>query len=167
VMNWVMRRPPLLCAGTGGRKGRNDPGDCWAYYACYYQYPDSVGITFSGKQYPVEGADEGIIVNIYGEKGALLTNYGGETMIRAGKEGFYRGGKTPDIYVSGVVNNIAEFQRLIAAKDCANAVVEAAAQSTAIAVMGREAALKQQVVTWEELQNKGEKIDAGLEGLKA
>ena len=160
-------RCPWSSSSQTTSRGRKDPGDCHGSYACHYRYPDDVGITFSSKQYPVEVPGEGIIVNVFGATGALLTNYGGEVLIRAGKENFYRGGKTTDIYLSGVVNNIATFHELITKENCANETVAPSVQSTLIAVMGRIATRKRGIVTWRELVGNTEKVDAGLEGLKA
>jgi predicted dehydrogenase len=167
VMNWVMRKPPVQCTATGGRKGRVDVGDCWDHYAGLFEYEDGIGFTFSSKQYDCEGPNEGIILNVFGTKGSLITNYGGEVMIRGGKDAFYRGGKTTGIYQAGAVTNISTFYQSIQSENFANPTLEPAIQSNLVAILGRTATRQKQTVTWQEMLQKAEKFEADLSGLKA
>lgn len=167
VMNWVMQAPPLQCTGTGGRKGRIDVGDCWDHYACVYEYPDSVGFTFSSRQYDADGDIEGIILNAHGSKGALITRYGGRVAIRGGKGAYYAGGDTKPIYQEGAQANIAAFHKAVLAGDCANATVPPSVQSNLIAILGRTATRRKQTVTWQQMLETAEKVDGDLRGLKA
>jgi len=167
VMNWAMNNAaPLHCTGLGGRKSRVDVGDCWDYFTCVYEYPNKVGITFSSRQYDVD-APGGIINKMYGTTGALLTNYGGDVMIRGGADTFYRGGKSPGIYKDGAVTNIKTFHESITAKNATNPTVAPSVMSTLVAIMGRTAAYTGRTVTWEELMRSKERLDAKLTGLKA
>jgi len=167
VMNWAMNHvPPLRCTGLGGRKGRTDIGDCWDYFTCVYEYPNKVGITFSSRQYTVD-APGGIINKMYGTKGALLTEYGGEVIIRGGEGVFYRGGKTTTIYKDGAIANIKTFHDSITAKNATNPTVEPSVMSNLVAIMGRMAAYSGRTVTWNEVLRSTERLDARLTGLKA
>ncbi|MEM7386460.1 MAG: Gfo/Idh/MocA family oxidoreductase, partial [Verrucomicrobiota bacterium] len=109
VMNWIMKAPPLRATGSGGRKVRTDVGDCWDHFSLVFEYPDGVGVTFSSRQFPAHGTRGGIINRMFGSKGVLLTEYGGKVMIRGGKDAFYRGGETKQIYRAGCVANIGTF----------------------------------------------------------
>ncbi|MCX7885884.1 MAG: Gfo/Idh/MocA family oxidoreductase [Verrucomicrobiae bacterium] len=167
IMNWAMNQvPPLRCTGLGGRKGRTDVGDCWDYFTCLYEYPNKVGITFSSRQYNLD-APGGIICKIYGTKGALLTEYGGEVIIRGGEGTFYRGGKTTGIYKDGTVANIKTFHDSVMAKNSTNPTAEPSVMSNLIAIMGRMAAYGGRTVTWNEVLRNKERLDARLTGLKA
>jgi len=167
VMNWAMNNvPPVRCNGLGGRKGRLDVGDCWDYFTCVYEYPNKVGVTFSSRQYDVD-APGGIINKMYGTKGALLTNYGGDVMIRGGEGTFYRGGKSPGIYKDGAVANIKTFHESILAKNVANPTLEPSVMSNLVAIMGRMAAYTGNTVTWDDVMKSTETLDANLATLKA
>lgn len=167
VMNWAMNNlPPLRCTGVGGRKGRTDVGNCWDYFTCLYEYPNKVGVTFSSRQYNVD-APGGIINKMYGTKGALLTEYGGEVIIRGGEGTFYRGGKTTSIYKDGAIANIKTFYESVTAKDAANPTLEPSVMSNLIAIMGRMAAYSGRTVTWGEVMRSQERLDARLTGLPA
>lgn len=169
VMNWAMQHvPPLRVSGMAGRKVRVDVGDCNDTYSLVYEYPNQVGITFSSRQFDVPGGAPGGIINrMFGSKGSLHTEYGGEVMIRGGAENFYRGGKSAGIYKDGIIANIAAFQKTIDSKDRANPTVEPSVLSNLIAVFGRLAAEKGSPMTWDELMSSTARLEPDLGGLKA
>jgi predicted dehydrogenase len=51
VNNWVLGAHPLKAQGTGGRAGRNDPGDCWSHFNVNFTYPNDVHITLTSTQF--------------------------------------------------------------------------------------------------------------------
>ena len=165
VMNWVLQKPPLHAFGSGGRKVRLDVGDCWDYFTLHIQYPNSVGVAFSSRQFEGYGTAEGILCRMFGTKGVLETSYGGNVMIRG--DAFYRGGNTSQIYLDGAVGNIAAFHKAIAEKDYSNPTVAPSVQSNLITIMGRKAAYTGKLVTWEETLKDTERLDGKLDGLKA
>lgn len=169
VMNWVMNHvPPVRVSGIAGRKVRVDVGDNNDTYSLVYEYPQGVGITFSSRQFDVPGGAPGGIVNrVFGSKGSLHTEYGGEVMIRGGAENFYRGGKSAGIYKDGIIANIASFQKAVVARDKSNPTVEPSVLSNLISIFGRMAAAKGQPMKWEELMASNEALEADLSGLQA
>jgi predicted dehydrogenase len=166
VMSWVFQTPPLNAFGTGGRKSRLDVGDCWDHFALLFQYPNNVGVTFSSRQFEGFGAEEGIVVRVFGSKGVLETNYGGNVMIRGNDDSFYRGGKTQNIYEDGAMNNIATFFDSIVKGDVSNPTLAPSIQSNLITIMARKAAYTGKLVTWEETIKDTEVLEGKLEGLK-
>ena len=166
VMSWIFKTPPLHAFGTGGRKSRTDIGDCWDHFALVFQYPNNVGVTFSSRQFEGFGAAEGIVCRVFGSKGVLETDYGGNVMIRGGEDNFFRGGKTSDIYEAGAVNNIATFHDSIVKGDVSNPTLAPSIQSNLITIMGRKAAYTGKLVTWDETLKDTERLDAKLDGLK-
>ncbi len=167
VMNWIMNSPPLYALGTGGRTVRN-VGTCWDHFAVLFQYPNNVGITFSSRQFEGHGTQpEGIRNRMFGSKGVLETEYGGQVLIRGQGETFYRGGDTSDIYRQGAVNNIATFYQSITNGDFTNPTVEPSVRSNLITILGRTAAYQNRLVRWDEIVKSTEKLDANLKGVKA
>ncbi len=164
VANWVMQQPPLFAVGTGGLKARPRVGTCWDHFVVYYQYPNDVAIQFSGRQFKGHGTSEGIRNRMFGSRGILETEYGGNVLIRG--EEFFRGGKTTDIYAEGAVNNIAAFHQCIANRDFTNPTVAPSVQSNLITILGRKAAYEKGRVTWDELVQDKERLEPDLEGLK-
>lgn len=169
VMNWAMKHvAPLRVCGMAARKVRVDVGDNSDTYSLVYEYPGNVGITFSSRQFDVPGGAPGGIINrMFGSKGSLHTEYGGDTMIRGGAANFYRGGKSPGIYKEGIISNIATFQKSIASADRSNSTIEPSVMSNLIAIFGRMAAEKGSPMTWEELIASKAVMQPDLNGLKA
>jgi len=164
VMSWIMGPPPLYALGCGGLKARPKVGTCWDHFVVYYQYPNEVGIQFSGRQFKGHGTAEGIRNRMFGSKGVLETEYGGAVLIRG--EGYYNGGKTPEIYESGAVANIAAFHKAIIEGDYRNPTVEPSVQSNLITILGRKSAYENRIVTWAEIAGSGERLLPDLKGLK-
>ncbi len=168
VMSWIMKdTPPLRCTGTGGRRVRIDVGDCWDHFALVYEYPKNIGVTFSSRQFDAQGEPGGIINRMFGTTGVFNSKYGGDVMIRGGKENFYRGGSTKAIFKEGAEANIAAFHGLVMKKDAANLTLEPSVTSNLVAIMGRTAAQEGRMVTWQEISTNKKKLKADLSGLKA
>jgi len=164
VMNWIMDKPPLSALGSGGLKVRPEIGTCWDHFVVQYQYPDNIGIQFSGRQFKGYGTPEGIKNRMFGSKGVLETEYGGNVLIRG--ENFFRGGKTAEIYEQGAVSNIAAFHENIMKGDFDNSTVPPSVQSNLITLLGRKASYENRLVTWDELIKDEERLVPHLKGLK-
>ena len=164
VMNWIMGAPPLFALGCGGLKARPKVGTCWDHFVVYYQYPNRVGVQFSGRQFKGHGTAEGIRNRMFGSKGVLETEYGGAVLIRG--ENYWNGGKTPEIYESGAAANIAAFHRAIVEGDFGNSTVAPSVRSNLITILGRKSAYENRVVAWEDLLKDGERLVPDLEGLR-
>lgn len=164
VMSWIMGPPPLYALGCGGLKARPKVGTCWDHFLVHYQYPDKVGVQFSGRQFKGYGQAEGIRNRMFGSKGVLETEYGGLVLIRG--EGYYNGGKTPEIYESGAVANIAAFHKAIVEGDFRNPTVGPSVQSNLITVLGRKSAYENRLIAWAEIADSGERLIPDLQGLK-
>ncbi len=163
VMSWIMQSPPLHAVGTGARKVR-PLGDCYDTFSCLYQYPDNVGITFSSRQFNGHGSKpEGIRNRMFGSKGVLETEYGGQVIIRG--ENFYRGGRSSGIYQAGAVTNIADFHKNILQEDYANDTVAPSVRSNLVTILGRTAAYEGGQVTWDRLLSSTTKLEYDFKGL--
>jgi hypothetical protein len=101
---------------------------------------------------------------MFGSDGVLEAEYGGQVLIR-GKQ-FYRGGQTPTIYEQGAVSNIAAFYDNIQRRKYANSTVAESVRSNLVTILGRTAAYRGSVVTWDELLGSGERLVPDLSGLK-
>lgn len=167
VVNWIMGAEPLWAVGTGGRSIR-PVGTCWDHFAILFQYPNNVGITFSSKQFNGHGTQpDGIRNRMFGSKGVLETQYGGQVTLRAKGEDFYKGGRSPGIYKDGAVTNIATFHKSIMEGKYDNPTVSESVRSNLLTILGRTAAYEGRKVTWKEMINNKNRLDANLKGLKA
>ena len=163
VATWIVGQDPLQAYGACGKKGRSDPGDCNDHFAVLYTFPGDVLLSFASKQFG-SGAEE-IGCRMFGPKGTIETHYWGAVFIRGEKS--YKGGRNPNLYEDGVVVNIADFHRAIVQGDYANATVAASVRSNLTTILGRTAAYKKDVVTWDEIMKSAEKLPYDMTGLKA
>jgi predicted dehydrogenase len=165
VMSWIMDQKPVCAAGTGGHKVRTDKGSCWDHYALVFQYPDNVGITFSSRQFKgYDTTPEGIRNRMFGSEGVLETQYGGNVMIRGNN--YYRGGRSPAIYLDGAVANIVAFHKNITEGIHDNVTVAPSVTSNLVTLLGRKAAYEGRPVYWHQLMRDEEKLIPNLDGLK-
>ena len=164
VMSWIMDKPPLGAIGCAGLKARPRIGDCSDHFVVLYQYPDGVGIQFSGRQFKGHGTQEGIRNRMFGSRGVLESEYGGEVLVRG--EQFFRGGKTSNIYEEGAVANIAAFHEAIAKGDVSNPTVAPSVLSTLVSILGRNAAYANRLITWDELTADRRRLIPKLDGLR-
>ena len=65
------------------------------------------------------------------------------------------------------MTNIATFRDNITKGECANPTVPASVRSNLTTILGRMAAYKNGVVTWQEMMRAKEKFTPDLKGLKA
>jgi len=101
---------------------------------------------------------------MFGSKGVLETGYGGGVLIRG--DNYFNGGRTPEIYESGAVANIAAFHDSIVEGRFENETAGPSVESNLITILGRKAAYENRVVGWDELVKDGERLVPDLRGLK-
>jgi predicted dehydrogenase len=161
VASWILDVEPVRAYGTGGRK-REFLGDCWDHFAVIYYYPNDLVVSFNSHQMGF-GYDD-IMCRVYGFKGTVDTHYFGNVSIKTTE--LRTDGSVGNLFTDGVVTNIATFRDNITKGDCANLTVPASVRSNLTTVLGRTAAYKNGVVTWEEMMRKREKFAPDLKGLK-
>ncbi|MGI6457952.1 MAG: Gfo/Idh/MocA family protein [bacterium] len=163
VASWIMDSEPLQASGRCSQKVR-PYGDCNDNFTVVYDYPDNVGLSFTSRQFEGYGSHGGINNRMYGSDGVLETSYGGEVLIR-GKHAF-PGGNTGNIFTDGVIENIQQFHTNIIEGKFDNPTVEPSVRSNLLTILGRTAAYKNEIVTWNQLLKDNEKLEADLKGLK-
>jgi myo-inositol 2-dehydrogenase / D-chiro-inositol 1-dehydrogenase len=161
VACWMLDAEPLRAYGTGGRK-RDSAGDCWDHFAVIYYFPNDLVVSFNSHQSGF-GYDD-IMCRVYGLKGTADTHYFGNVMVKATE--FHLDGKVGNLYSDGVETNIATFHDSITKGECANLTVPASVRSNLTTILGRMAAYKNGVVTWQEMIQAKEKFVPDLKGLK-
>ncbi len=163
VMSWIMNENPISAYGNCGHNVRDDLGTCSDHFALIFKYPKNVAVTFSSRQYENSSAG-GIKNRMFGSKGTLETEYGGEVRILG--ENAYAGGKTGPIYQEGAENNIAAFYNNITTHNYKNTTVLPGVTSNLVTILGRNAAYGNKEVLWKELIQSKEKLMPNLKGLK-
>lgn len=163
VATWILNADPLRAAGTGGRKLR-PPGSIWDHFAATYWFPNDVVLSFTSIQSIPEMKDE-IRVRVFGSEGVIDTDYFGSVWIR-GNEPF-PGGSVGNLYTTGAQTNIREFHQFVTQGNYENPTVAASVRSNLTAILGREAAYRSRVITWDALIREQKRLVPNLEGLKS
>jgi myo-inositol 2-dehydrogenase / D-chiro-inositol 1-dehydrogenase len=161
VTSWMLDAEPVRAYGTGGRK-REFVGDCWDHFAVIFYYPNDIVVSFNSHQ-SGQGYDD-IMCRVFGLKGTADTHYFGNVTVNAAE--FHLDGKMGNLYTEGAETNIATFHDNITKGDHANLTVPASVRSNLTTILGRMAAYKKSVVTWEEMMQAKEKFVADFKGLK-
>lgn len=159
---WMLNTAPLKAWGRGG-KCRDFVGNCWDNFSLIFEYPEGVHLTFSSKQ--VGFGYEDIMCRVYGTTGTVDAHYFGKVTIKS-KEDF-AAGDVGDLYRSGAESNIATFHDSIMTGNFTNPTVATSVRSNLATILGRTAAYRQEIVTWDSIVNEAEPLVADLTGLKA
>lgn len=167
IVSWAFGRPTRI-SGICGRGGRPDNvGDVSDHYALLFEFGKGA-VTFASRQYAAWGSPFLCENRFVGSKGAFAGKFGGRVMIRGGKENFWAGGESKNLYRSGSVNNVESFRNAIAAKDPqGNPTIEGAVETTLLTLFGEHAAKAGHGVTWDEFIRDAVKVAPDLAGLVA
>jgi len=158
---WLLNADPVRAHGTGGSK-RGFVGDCWDHFAVIYYFPNDVVVSFNSTQVGY-GYDD-IMCRVFGAKGTADVHYSDNVTVKA-KE-FHCAGKVGSIYKDGVENNITTFYDSITGRRYANTTVPASVRSNLTTILGRTAAYRNGVVTWQEIMQAKQKLVPDLKGLR-
>ncbi|MCX6924095.1 MAG: Gfo/Idh/MocA family oxidoreductase [Verrucomicrobia bacterium] len=162
VTSWMLDAEPVRAYGTGGRK-REFLGDCWDHFAVIFYYPNDIVVIFNSHQ-SGQGYDD-IMCRVFGLKGTADTHYFGNVTVNAAE--YHLDGKMGNLYTEGAETNIATFHDNIIKGECGNPTVPASVRSNLTTILGRMAAYKKDMVTWQEMMDANEKFTHDLTGLKA
>ena len=139
VMKWAMGANPVRCVATGGRASRlgEKYGNVYDSFAVDYEFPDGVHVMSMSRHWKA------------------CANYVGAKFVGSKGEASPYRGTCGDWEFSGKVRNayVQEHDDLIASIRSGRPLNEArqVAESTMVAIMGREAAYTGAVVTWDEM----------------
>ena len=174
ICNWVMRGHPVKAAGTGGRKGRNDSGNCYSHFDVVFTYADDVHVSFSSTQFGKDYFDAN--ERFFGTRGASESPYSGRLGIFGGDNPWTYGTSAQQA-PSGAFSATGAFSDNLAQADSEKqkSWIESiktgqfhnqahlGAESALSAMLGRTAAYTGRAVTWDELLASNEKWDSGIE----
>lgn len=157
VANWYLQGHPIKAFGTGGRKARVDVGDCWDHFVVAYWYPDDVKVDFSSNQF-LKGFHD-MCIRFYGTNGTVDSHYGG--YVRISGDTKWDGGEKDDTFTGGAVTNVKNFVESIKTGNYLNNAT-VGATSTLTSVLGRMAAYRESLITWDEMMRSAEKLTFAL-----
>ncbi len=163
VALWMAQDVPVSAVGAS-RIARNDPhGDSHDVYSLTYRFKNGLILNHRGEHLKNE---HGFLCECvaYGQTGHLETSYSGQVRLLGGREP-YDGGQVVDLYPQGALRNIAAFHQSIVEGTYDNPTLEPSVNAALAAILGREAALKNTSLTWEELLQENRRLEVNTDGL--
>lgn len=150
VINWALKGHPVKAVGFGGRTAgnpsrpagpTNESGHIWDHFAIEFEYPNGVHVSSYCTHLP--GVKSDVSETVYGSKGSSRVN-----AYEIKKKRVYEEKREKEI--SPYVQEHIDLIKSIRAGKPLNEL-QSVTESTATAIMGRNAAYSGQVVTWESL----------------
>lgn len=165
VALWIAGDRPISAMGSS-RIARNNPhGDSHDVFSITYEFADGLILNHRGEHLRNRF---GFRCDCFaqGTDGYLETGYTGRVRI-LGNKGGYRGGDVENLYPRGAERNIDTFHKSIVNSIYDNPTLQPSVNSTLATILGREAAIRNTKLTWDQVlrENKGLQVD--LTGLKA
>jgi predicted dehydrogenase len=173
VCNWALQSKPINAMGSGGNKGGPAVGDTWNNYQVIYQYPNDIHVSAHATQ--VGPAFGDVCCRFTGTKGSAEAHYSGGVFIKGDNEwdsGVSRTGTelTPEQQASGVFLSSLDDADANKEKAFIDSIekgkytnnLQAGAESTLTAILGRDAAESKKEMTWNEVMASNEKFDPKL-----
>lgn len=173
VCNWALESRPVYAIGMGGAKSRPLTGNAWNNFEVIYKYPNDINVSIHSTQLGKVFGDVG--ARFVGTEGIAEANYAGGTFI-IGKnewdsgilsaasglspEDIARGAKVSSLHDADQ-NKGKSFIESIESGKYINQLATAS-ESTLSAILGREAALKEEKVMWDEMIFNSQKIESNL-----
>lgn len=149
VVNWATKSHPVNAVGLGGRQVRTAPeyGNIYDHFAIDYEYPTGIHVASYCRQIP--NCENNVSEALVGTKGFCQVN----KYTITGPKSWHMEGKDNLPYIE-------EHRDLIAAIRGGKPYneLEAVAESTLTAILGRMAAYTGQKVTWEQALNSEEAL---------
>ncbi len=174
VCNWALQCTPLHAVGAGGKKGCMEFGNAWTNYQVLYKYPNDVNVSVHSTQLGNSFGD--VCARFIGTKGIAEAHYSGGVFISGENEwdsGVLRSSValTPQQIASGTSSSSLDDADKNKGKSFINSIetgqylnqLRPACESTLTAILGREAATRQELVKWDEIDLSTEKIDPQLD----
>jgi len=163
VALWIAGKRPVSAMGSS-RVVRRDPnGDSKDVYSLTYQFENGLVLNHRGEHLKNRHAFQCDCL-AYCQDGYLETGYTGKVRI-LGMRGGYRGGEVKRLYTLGAERNIDTFHKNIMSGAYDNPTVEPAVNATLATILGRDAAKKNNMLTWAQMIKDNEKIEVDLTGL--
>lgn len=171
--NWILGANPLYAIGEGSRKGGPDFGNAWTNYQVIYKYPNDVNVSVHSSKFGKVFGD--VCSRFIGTKGIAEAHYSGGVFIMGENKwdsGVVRSSSelTPESIAKGASSSSLDDADINKGKAFIDSItggvymnqLESGCNSTLSAILGREAASRQEKVTWDELIYTPHRIDPKL-----
>ncbi|MFA6245024.1 MAG: Gfo/Idh/MocA family oxidoreductase [Candidatus Hydrogenedentales bacterium] len=165
VALWMAKANPVSASGQS-RVARTDPhGDSHDIFSITYRFESGLLLNHRGEHLKNRmGFQSGCVAHCL--DGFLETGY--STNVRfVGKNAEEFGGDVKELYQQGAIRNIDTFHKNIVNSVFDNPTIEPSVNATLATILGREACRKGELLTWDDMIRKNERLDVNTTGLQA
>lgn len=163
VALWIAGQRPLNAMGCARRGAEDITSNAPRTYSLTYQFPGQTIMTHRGEHLPNLHQD-GIVCVGHGSLGFVETTYSEKVWIHSNRES-YKGGESPDLYAAGMQANVETFYRSVTEGRSDNPTVVPSVDATLASILGREAARRNGLLTWDEMLAENTSLEVNLRGL--
>lgn len=170
IINWALQAHPLKATGAGGRKVRQDEGNCWDHYNLTYTYPDGAHLSFSSTQFDRGWWD--VCTRFFGSKGVAEAHYAGPVAVYGEDAWIGTKGNRPTEFsqIGSFADNLKyadpqkgkSFIQSIVTGEFLNEAAQGV-EATLTTILGRMAALTGKEVTWSEMLRSQDVLDPQID----
>lgn len=162
---WVLGRRPTSAVGFC-RTFRPEPhGDSPDVFSVIYRYDDGLIHEHFSQALPNRVPGE-LSVKLYGYNAHAVINYWGNSWYEVRGEKRVEA-EVANLYDNGALRNIAAFHELVTQGQCDSAIVARAVDGCLTCILGREAALRGEEVTMQQILEEKRSLAPNLTGLTA
>jgi len=162
---WLAGARPVSAMGSSRVVNTAHHGDTRDVYSITYQYADGLVQNHRGEHLR---NTHGFTCNCtaWGDQGYAEIGYHGKAWVR-GNKGGYKGGEVENLYTAGIARNLDKFAKCIKEANYQNDTLQRSVDSTLTTILGREAAMKNTLLTWDDMIKENKKLHFDTTGLKA
>jgi predicted dehydrogenase len=162
---WIADQRPVSAMGSSRIVNDKKNGDSRDVHSITYQYENGAIHNHRGEHM---GNTHGFTCRCmaWGSEGYAETGYMGQAWVR-GNKGGYRGGTVHNLYNAGIQYNLAKFEKDIRDKNYKNDTLQRGVDSNLAVILGREAGMRNGLLTMDEMIKENKKIPFSTKGLKA
>ncbi|MCK5135564.1 MAG: Gfo/Idh/MocA family oxidoreductase [Bacteroidales bacterium] len=174
VCNWALKSHPKNAIGIGGKKGTPDFGDTWNNFQILYRYENNINVSLHSTQIGPKFGD--VCARFIGSKGMAEAHYSGGVFIngenqwdsgvqRCKTKELTQEQRRAGVFLSSLhdadANKEIHFIKSIETGNYLNETYSGV-ESTLSAIMGRDAATSNKLLSWDETYFSNSKLDPKL-----
>jgi predicted dehydrogenase len=161
---WMTGQRPVSAMGSS-RIVTPHHGDSRDIYSITFQYENGIIHNHRGEHLNNMQDFPGHCM-AWGDKGYAEIGYMGKAWARSSVGG-YRGGEIQNLYITGITYNLNKFEKCIRDGNYENDTLQRAIDSNLAVILGREAGIRNGLLTMDELIKENKKVPFSTKGLKA
>ena len=162
---WMADTRPVSAMGSSRVVNANHHGDTRDVYSVTYQYENGLIQNHRGEHLR---NTHGFTCRcmVWGDKGYAEIGYQGKAWVH-GNKGGYRGGDVQNLYGAGIGRNLDKFEKAVRERNYENDTLQRSVDSTLATILGREAGIRNEQLTSDEMIKDNKPLEVDLSGLKS